>query len=149
MLDNYRDGHAHAAHSANLHTAMCNRLGFRQCRHRFTCRVRLMRILLHRLTFEAQGNVAASCLAETRRYGQKNRRETAAIELSRRPATSDRPGDTGEDGEAPHPLRSPNWRSVGSAIHEVGRSLPLFMQRGERQLWRGFHTDEYCRLRCD
>jgi hypothetical protein len=27
--------------------------------------------------------------------------------------------------------------------------LPLFMQRGERQLWRSFHTDEYCRLRCD
>jgi hypothetical protein len=24
--------------------------------------------------------------------------------------------------------------------------LPLFMQRGERQLWRIFHTDEYCRL---
>jgi hypothetical protein len=133
-----------------LTAIMCNRPDFRQCRHRFACRVRLMRVLLHRLTFEAQGNVAASCLAETRRHGQRNRRGTAAIELSRRPATSDRPrSDTGEDGEAPHPLRSPNWRSVGFAMHEVGRALPLFMQRGERQLWRGFHTDEYCRLRCD
>jgi hypothetical protein len=123
MRDSYRDGNAHAALSASLHTAICNRLGFRQCRHRFACRARLMRVLLHRLAFEAHGNVAASCLAKTRRPEQRTHRGTAVIELSRRPATSDRPGgDTGEDGEAPHPLRAPNWRSVGSAIHEVGRS---------------------------
>jgi hypothetical protein len=29
---------------------------------------------------------------------------------------------------------------------QIGCSLPLFMQRGERQLWRIFHTDQYSRL---
>jgi hypothetical protein len=46
MCDSSGDGNAHVALSASFHTAMCNRLGFRQCRHPFACRVTLMRVLL-------------------------------------------------------------------------------------------------------
>lgn len=101
----------------------------------------------HRLTFEAQENVAAFCLAKTRRPAQRNHRRTAAIELSRRPAMSDRPGVIPARTEKPHTLFA---RRIGgqSALRSTKLVvvLPLFMQRGERQLWRIFHTDEYCRL---
>jgi len=98
---------------------------------------------------EPQKDVASCCLTVTWTHEEGKHQGMAALNLSRQPLRVTRHGgDSGKTGEKPHTLFcSPNWRSVGSTIHDKLIAVcPSSCSGASDSYGACFHTDEYSRL---